>query len=142
MFWRRKKETNRLSNLLKELSQSYELPYEIDPDSQSVRIIIQAQDKAIHCQYTFDESEDGYEFVSVLAHLDRGDLDKVTNRLLSSSPPVRGITERVINNKLVVFGSRDRLENLGDREIQLALMDDIARIVGYYENIQKSLEEI
>jgi hypothetical protein len=127
---------SRLASLFALLAEQYELPYTIDPDGLGVDVGIPSGDEMLFVVYTFDKSDDGYEFGSALGKVNESDIQELAVRILQSDS-VPGITERLDDeNRIVVLGGRNNLHALSDTDLQKGYMDDLARIAEIHERLK------
>lgn len=137
MFWRRKKnESNRLKLILEEFANGYEFPFQGSQENDEATIGIPASGKLVHTKYIFDPSGDGYEYMAVLDDVKESEINEIAKKVMTSNP-TRGVTERIINNKFVIFGDQDSLADRSDAEIERGYMDDIYRISNYFKNLDE-----
>ena len=129
---------NRLAAIFEKFATSFELNHRLDEDKAGVLVGIPESGKLIHTMYTFDESEDGYEFGAALGRVDQSHQADFALEVLTSEP-VRGITERIVQDRFVVLGSRNGLGDLSDVEIQRGYMDDVGRISAYFKLVEDRL---
>ena len=139
MFERAKK-VNRLAYNFEQFASKYEFPHSIDPDANRAEIGIPESGKLLRARYQFDSSEDGYGWVANIGRVKKSEREEVAIRVMTSKP-VRGVTERIIGDRLVLFGSRDGLRTLSDAEIQRGFMDDISRVSRYFRRRRDFLGE-
>jgi len=118
---------NRIASTFERFAINYEFQHSVDSDRQGAEIGVPESGKLIHARYRFDPSENGYEWAANIGQVSRSEKGRVSSNVMSSKP-VRGITERIVGDRLVIMGSRDALKNLSDAEIQRGLMDDVSRI--------------
>ncbi len=55
-------------------------------------------------------------------------------KILEDTPPARGITERITNDKVVLHGSRDGVDLWPNGAVKRGFMDDIYKITKYFTN--------
>lgn len=126
---------NRLANLIQDFAKEFELNHKVDNDKCGALLGVPESGKLIHTKYTFDESQDGYVFGAALAHVEPSEASDIARKILTSEP-IRGLTERIIQDRLVVLGSRDNLNNLSDADVQRGFMDDAARVSEYHKRLK------
>ena len=124
---------NRLAVLWHEFALEFRLFQRMDAESIGGDLIIPAS-KSINVKYDFDESEKSYVFGASLRGLPENNLSDYALAILQSDPLI-GLTERFINGKLVVLGGRNGLDNVADKQIINYFMDDVARIVAYFNRL-------
>jgi hypothetical protein len=126
-----------LANQLGEFSKKYELPVKISSDGTDGELGIPYDGKLIFGNYTFDESEDGYELAANLGKVSRENLQSTAKRLVTSEP-VRGVSERISEDGTYsMYSSRDNLKNLSAADIQKGFMDDVFRTTQSYEKFKE-----
>jgi hypothetical protein len=118
---------NRIASVFERFATNYEFPHRLDPNRQGAEIGVPDRGRLIHARYNFDPSEDGYEWAANIGPVSRSQRGRVALNVMRSKP-VRGVTERILRDRLVIAGSRDTLSNASDTEIQRGFMDDISRI--------------
>lgn len=119
---------NRLATLLQDFGEKYELPQKLDSDDLGADLGIPDGNQTIFVSYSFDASEDSYEFGAALGKVEENEKYKFSWEVLNSEP-IRGITERIdAEGKYLITGSRDGLTELSDAEIQKRYLDDVSRI--------------
>ena len=133
--------SSRLAEILTDFAKSFELPHKLDPDENSVDLGIPFENRLIFASYSFDASEDSYEFGAALGKVNEVDIPIMAEKLILSRP-IRGITERLDQKgKLIVFGSRDGLNRMSDSELQSAFLDDLSRITRSSDHFEKLREK-
>ncbi|MEW6030421.1 MAG: hypothetical protein ACOYZ8_08005 [Chloroflexota bacterium] len=128
---------NRLSSLLAEMATNFEIPYIVDADGMNVTVGIPASGRMIMAKYAFDKLSNSYEVGAVIGKVDDVDLRSVEEKILRGKP-IKGIMERIIDNRKVVLGSRDGLSGKSASEIKKYFMEDIAQIAAAHARFEKS----
>ncbi len=126
-MFKKAQKRNRLALNFGQFASKYEFPHRIDHDGNTAEIGIPESGKLLHVRYKFDPSEDGYEWIANIGRVKESEKKEVAVKVMSSKP-IRGVTERIIGDRLVIMGARDGLRSLSDIEIQRGYMDDVARI--------------
>ncbi|KAA3644505.1 MAG: hypothetical protein DWQ07_13870 [Chloroflexi bacterium] len=120
---------NRLTALLMELAQTFELPIRVNYDQEGVELGIPI-DNHIYT-VSFDISnETAYQFATAISGPD-DDINKLVTKLTSQQ--YTGLTTRISKGKLIVLGGRESLDRISNDEILRLFMDDIARLTGIFE---------
>jgi hypothetical protein len=122
---------NRLPKNFDEFASNFELPHKIDSDGSGAKLGIPESGKLIQARYFFDSSDDNYEWAAVIGEVREEDKSQVALDIIESTPK-RGIIERILSDKLVIFGSRDNLCGRTDDDIQAGFQDDVSRISRYH----------
>lgn len=131
--WKKKEIQNRLARLLKKVADEHELTCKIDNDGLGGEVIVPVKGGYAFANYTFDEKEDWYDFGAVIKPLDGKTLEDASYKVLTS-PPIRGLTERIDNSgRLSVNSGRDNLVALADLDIETGYMEDMARIAEAFD---------
>jgi hypothetical protein len=132
-------EEYRLAREFEIFAENFELPHKVDGDQLGANLGIPESGQLIQARWDFHESGDSYDFGAVLGEvnpLNIANTAKFALRILTSKP-TRGLTERIIGNKVVVVGGRDNLKNLSDIQIRRDYMDDVARVATSYKRYNK-----
>jgi hypothetical protein len=127
-------EMNRLAAVFGQFGKNYEFPHSVDPDWQGGELGIPESGKLIHSRWAFDRSEDGYEWAANLGHVEEHEIPSVAVGIVTSEP-IRGVTERIVGDRIIATGSRDALSNVSDAEIQRGYMDDVSRISASFRRL-------
>jgi len=130
-------EKSRLVSIFNEFANSFEFPYKSDEKKHEAVIGLPTGTALITT--TFHFSDDGYEFGAALGKVNESNRKAVSEAVMTSSPE-KGITERILDDKLIVLGSREGLGKLTDEEIQKNLVDDIARISSRFDDLASILD--
>lgn len=109
-------------------------------EGDNIYVIGIARDgKLIECKFTFDPSDDGYEFMAVLARINDANEMKFARDIMRS-PPIRGVTERIIGDKFVILGNQEILDGISDSEVKRVFMSDIYKVSEYSHQLTKLLD--
>ena len=136
---------NRLAYVFEQFTKDKQLSSRVDNDGQGAELIVPVGGKSIRVTYHFDPSEDSYEFGAALGKVNPSRRKDTALRIMSRggsrTAPTRGITERIIENKFVILGSRDGLKDLSDASVERRFMDNVARIATYFNQTSQLLGE-
>jgi len=140
---------NRLSKLLAEFLESpptsinpQRESWSFKPDDEGITIRIQTpSNRTIAARYTFP-SQDSYVFGASAGSIssDPQIQSKIANDILHSNP-VTGITERIIDNNIVLLGGRQNLQSLPDNKIFESFEEDVKRITTSFNRVHKVLKQ-
>ena len=128
---------NRLVDIFKKCANRYGLRWK--QENKAWALDIPVNKKLVHARFTFDESENSYEFGAPLAQVDEENRAKFAQNILNSEP-VRGITERIVGDKFYILGSKDGLSYLPDEEVENSFKDDIYRIAEYFRGLHQVVD--
>lgn len=127
---------NRLSSIFEDFANRSGLPYKFDENFQKVDLEIPiSNEKSITASYRFDTSQDRYEFGAPIGIVDSHNKRESSSKILKSDS-LGGITERIVDKKLIVFGSRSGLLDFSDVDLKRFFLEDVNRIA---EACQKKL---
>lgn len=122
------KRNNRLFDLLERFCMKYEYKFKPIEAGQIALIAVHSFGKWVSCVYKFSPTEDSYEWVAVLGHIPEEKIEFISKNILTETPVIPGVVERITDGQLVIFGKQDRLLGTSDLDIQQVFMDDVARI--------------
>jgi hypothetical protein len=125
----------RLSRLFQRFASEYELLCSVSPDGHTAKLGIQLNSLIIQARIIFDEEDTWYQFGAVLKSLDHTEVGEFATKVLSSEP-MTGLTERFLDNKFVIMGSRDNLDKFSDAQITNFYMEDVDKIRVYQQTHQ------
>lgn len=126
---------SRLSKLFQRFASEYELLCAITPDGRTGRLGIQFNSLIIQARFIFDEKDTWYQFGAVLKSLDHAEVGEFATKVLTSEP-MTGLTERFLDNKFVIMGSRDNLDRFTDTQVINFYMEDVDKIRVYQQTHQ------
>lgn len=136
------KQRNRLASLFESFGNKYELPLNVDQDDLGGELGIHDGNQTIFTSYSFDPSEDSYEFGAALGQIKDEDLRPVSWEVMHSAP-IRGITERIDDQgRYLITGSRDGLRELSDADIQRRYLDDVSRIAESNDQFKDIIDRV
>jgi hypothetical protein len=118
---------NRLGILHQQFTRKYGFKTTYDNDNQEAEVELDCGNRTVKATYVFDSSEDSYEFGSVIRTVKQDERSKISSEIMSSEP-IKGITERIANGKLVVMGGREGLLHAPDEVMELFFRQDTANI--------------
>jgi hypothetical protein len=108
-----------------------ELQFDADSNRNVAYLGFQVEYEFIMIGYRFDANENFYEFSSAVCSVDNKDYQKKAFEVITGKP-IHGITERLVNGKLVVLGYRDNLVNQSEMIVRRMFMDNVARVTEAY----------
>lgn len=129
----------RLANLLLDFADGNELKCTVDSSGQRANVGFLAGGKLVQMKFDFDDIQGSYDFTASLYDTRGYAQDDLALTILRSRP-IRGITERIIGNKLVVLGGRDYLNELDDDFVISSFRDDISRVANYFKQASTFFE--
>ena len=127
---------HRLLNLLVEFAGNFEFKVMPSYDKKSARLLVSIDGWELDIRYQFSQ-EDSYEFVTPLDSVSNEDLADIASSILVNNPVI-GITERIVDGRLVILGGRGNLDWLSDARVMRLYQDDISRLSDYVRSYPKS----
>lgn len=127
---RRKPKVHRLCDILTKVADKYDISWNTTLNPLTIKLSLTNQIGTIFPIYEFEESEESYEVSVSLISLSNDEIAEFAKMILSSKP-IKGITERIISNKLIVLGHRTNLSRFSDQEIEKFYMEDIILMTRY-----------
>jgi hypothetical protein len=131
------KKRSRLLSLMNKLTEDYELLSV--PTQDGVRLGLPIEGLIVNVVFHFSDDESSYEYGAAIQEIEPTNSSEVASRILKNQP-LRGITERIIGNKLVILGNRENVNMLTDEQVVAMFMEDIARISSYVKIMKPQME--
>lgn len=125
---------------LSDFAKRYELPHVVDPSGLRAQLGIQGDDdKLLTANYQFHPSGDSYWAAVAERQINTNEQPEIERKILNS-PPVPGVTERIVGNRLVAMLMKDGLINQTNVEQQRGYQDDVARFATHYSQTRNILD--
>jgi hypothetical protein len=132
---------HRLADNLSDFAKRYEFPHVVHPSGLQAQLGIHGDDnKLLSAHYQFDPSGDSYWVGTAERRINENERSHIEHKMMSS-PPIPGITERIVDDRLVAMSMRDGLKNQTNIEIQRGFQDDVARFAAHYNQTRQILDE-
>jgi len=125
---------------LTEFAKRYELPHVVDPSGLRAQLGIQGDDdKLLTANYQFHPTGDSYWAAVAERQIGANERPEIERKILNS-PPIPGVTERIMGDRLVAMLMKDGLTDRTNVEQQRGYQDDVARFATHYSQIRKTLD--
>lgn len=131
----------RLADNFSSFAKRYEMKHIVDPNGLSGKMGIDVgESEPLITHYQFDRSGDRYWVGAAERNISPAERPKVERKILSS-PAVPGLTERIIDNRLVVMRTQENLKNRSNIDVQRCFQDDVARFANHYRQTKDVLKK-
>ncbi len=118
---------NSLGLSLERFAKKFGFKATFDNNHEVAEVNLDCGKRDVKATYVFDRSEDKYQFGAVVRGVRTSERSQLSSRIMSSKP-IDGLTERIVNRKPAVFGSREGLLDSSDELREVFFRQDVANI--------------